>query len=1780
MASLIERFRQKNGGLTDLSDDDIAEFLHQKYASDTSYDDFKAFAGRESPEEQAGALRSYGLIPLLKGVTDVGGAVGYGLEASGIAPEFGKDVQQSALETEQRLTERQSLQAQEDAKQRLINPDGSLGDYNFGTFVQQAGRSLPGMFVMGVPGGILAKGATTAAKALGAGAKSKFIGSSVGYGASEGVFSGASNAAQEQQTIRNTPFDKLVDNPAFVEAYHNETDPEADQNTRLEQARDIMARRAGDEVFGRTAATTGAIGAVTGGGLLGQMRTGATGGRLMRATKGIAKEAGQEAPQSGFEQYHQNVAEQKYLDPNTDPYKDVLNATVEGGLVGGAMGLGGVFSPSREAQQVDKQIHALTDAEVGVKFAESQTVDGAIDTAFAALEPSSAPIEDAILTRANDLVDLPELGAEPVQSAQSLASATEMLPTVADSIEPMQTAQSVEPMPTAQSIEPMPTAQGIEQNAPMQNAPMQTAPSIEPAQSATLNGKRQQVADLVNAGMPVQDAWRVVNTVDLKTNSNPRSDLNRYGISHNENSGNVLNHNEEAASQTPFMAAAQPTSIDLSTRAKGLASLNSMPVTTPAEASAFIKAHSAFANAYKATPKNISAKLETAKSIMQTAPVPVTSTTEAIHPVAVKHQSSEVPVQTAQSIEQISQKLPGFAKKLQDKLVVVPNTEAAKQYASGELSSTVQGFYSPKHDKVIIIANMASSKENLMMVLNHELLHRAEFVDPDVKATMKRLDDQFEKRFELAKLGKGTDIERRAYQRVKNSSSGEDMSLAEFRAYLVSEYNRNPNSLTGYVKKLVQDFIAAIRIGLMRAGVNLKELTAADMNRIAETYGAQAKSEPAKSEPAKSEPANDTNVADLYSDMQAAGDTWLKEHISNAKRDKAIYALQDRYIDLKRQIERIRNTGEAIPESEDAYQAEELFHQRQASRIKDFYDNELNPILIALHDADISIEQFEAYLHARHAPSRNKVMAERNPNQAQIDKNLNKAVRRLAEIQKTATPKELSEATREVEKWKKAQPFTGTEEQRLSLSGMTDADAAKIIRDVPTAKRSTYEALGAKIDAITDRTHQLLVDYGMETEQGAKQLKGEWDHYVPLYRDEAHLDSAGHPQGQGFSVRGSGIKSATGSNEKVTNILAHIAASREQMIKRGEKNRVTAALANFIKAHPDAEFAEVGRIPTREVIENGIVKTEPVPMYMNADNVVVMRVRGKDIGIVFNQDKPESVRLALSLKNMDGSEMDMLESAVASATRFMAKMSTQYNVVFGIINAMRDTQSVMLNLSTTELRGKQRQVMGKMLDSSKTIWAVERGSAGGDPAMRKLYDRFNKAGGTTGFTQMFGDIAERQKSIKKEFANLDKLTAANAHRKVVLAVGKWLTDYNTLMENSARFATFQVGIEAGLSDAKAASIAKNISVNFNRKGAITTKVGAYFAFFNAAVQGTARTVETLRGPKGKQIIAYGIGIGAAMTAMAIAAMGEDDWEKIPEFVRERSLIIPLGDADYVSIPMPLGFHILPNIGRKAVEIAMGAKQISKTERLMQLLGSTVSAFNPLGGNGVDSFVPTVLDPVVALWRNKDWTGRAIYKEDFNSLKPTPGFTRKKDTASGISTTLAELINKATGGTDYKKGIMSPTPDQLDYAFAVAFGGTGRELLKLEQSSEAFLTGNLAELPAHKIPLIGRLYGKAEGPSVERGLYYENLKRLNEHEAEITGLRSEQGGAAKAAKYIRETPEARLVQRGKAIEKIINGLMRRRKELKAKNPNAPGLKLLEKRIADQQKRLNDLVAAAA
>jgi hypothetical protein len=83
-------------------------------------------------------------------------------------------------------------------------------------------------------------------------------------------------------------------------------------------------------------------------------------------------------------------------------------------------------------------------------------------------------------------------------------------------------------------------------------------------------------------------------------------------------------------------------------------------------------------------------------------------------------------------------------------------------------------------------------------------------------------------------------------------------------------------------------------------------------------------------------------------------------------------------------------------------------------------------------------------------------------------------------------------------------------------------------------------------------------------------------------------------------------------------------------------------------------------------------------------------------------------------------------------------------------------------------------------------------------------------------------------------------------RKIAAPVFDWLSDYNQTMENAVRLSAYKVAKEQKkngvreITDQQAASLAKNLTVNFNRKGQIGRQAGALYAFFNAAVRGTAR----------------------------------------------------------------------------------------------------------------------------------------------------------------------------------------------------------------------------------------------------------------------------------------------------------------------------------------------------
>lgn len=877
------------------------------------------------------------------------------------------------------------------------------------------------------------------------------------------------------------------------------------------------------------------------------------------------------------------------------------------------------------------------------------------------------------------------------------------------------------------------------------------------------------------------------------------------------------------------------------------------------------------------------------------------------------------------------------------------------------------------------------------------------------------------------------------------------------------------------------------------------------------------------------------------------------------KLDDVVYALQDKHIDLKRVSQSIKKAGTDIADRWNAYLQEELYHGRTAKRTQDFIKDDLDPLIEDMRMRGVAMADFEEYLWARHAEERNIQIAKINPDM----------------------------------------PDAG--------SGMSTKDARDYLAGLTAEKKANYQALAKRIDDINRKSRQVLVDYGLESKETISAWEGAYKNYVPLMRED--MDAGfGNGTGQGFSVKGNAAKRATGSNRAVVDVIANIAQQFEKNVIRGEKNRVSTALIGLAELNPNKEFWQVDNPPKIKTVSKttGLVEEYTDPNYKNRNNVVVARTIGAngkvvERAVVFNQFDKRAMRMAGSIKNLDQDQVGELLGMASNFTRYFASINTQFNPIFGVINIVRDVQGALLNLSTTPIADKKAEVLKNTPSAWLGIYQDLRAARKGGAANSQwadLFEEFQNEGGQTGFRNMYANAQDRSEAIRNALdplwwqnSTMGKLISANGmlakpqqwmFEKAVKPIFDWLSDYNTSLENAVRLSVYKVALDNGHSKQQAASMAKNISVNFNRKGEMGRQIGALYAFFNASVQGTARIGETLLNrddagrlslsTSGKRIVQGGLLLGA-MQALLLASAGYSDDEP-PEFVRDRSLIMPLdmfgADGKYLTLPMPLGFNAIPSLGRILTEWALSGGDKTQ-ERLVHILDMVLNVTNPIGNAGLSlqTIAPTVIDPLAALAENKDFTGRPIAREDFNSLNPTAGFTRSRDKAWDFSVAIARAINWITGGNDYKQGAISPTADQLEYLAGQFTGGVGREIIKAGTTADSLLTGE--DLPTYKIPLVGRFIGDSTGQASQGAEFYANVRTMNEYQNEIKGIVS-QGGDVTA--FMADHPEARMAKVADLALKQVQNLRKQQRALKEAGDSREQVTIIDERITAIMARLNE------
>ncbi|MCB1460896.1 MAG: strawberry notch family protein [Nitratireductor sp.] len=849
--------------------------------------------------------------------------------------------------------------------------------------------------------------------------------------------------------------------------------------------------------------------------------------------------------------------------------------------------------------------------------------------------------------------------------------------------------------------------------------------------------------------------------------------------------------------------------------------------------------------------------------------------------------------------------------------------------------------------------------------------------------------------------------------------------------------------------------------------------------------------------------------------------------------DKWRVNFQDRFLPVLRVEEAIeRFTGDQLPQGMKVYLAEEMYTGRVGSRLDRITRRYVEPIGYLMRESGLNQDDVGEYLYARHAQERNEHIASINPN------------------------------------------FED------GGSGMSDAEARGILRDIKSSEQSgAYELIGKLVDRMMRESVRARVDAGLLSEQAAEAWQ-KYQHYVPL-RGFEEVDEAdpGIPNvGKGFTARGPESRRALGRESKAGDILATAFTVAQEAVIRGEKNRVVQRLFDLAKAHPNKDYWEINPVRMKQVFNRatGMVysRAESPIAAGEADKTVSVKFKGVEHRIVINDE-----RLREAIKRLNAEDLNGMLKFMIGFNRFLSTMNTSLNPEFLVSNAIRDLQTAGVHMATMDQKGLTKAVLKDYFGAMRGAWGGLRGKPL-TTEWRKVFREFERSGGKVSFYKLDGI-----EDLRAKFEKISRQMSAKDYRKVwqgIKALGQVIEDMNLAVDNAVRLSLFKNLRERGVSVEDAASAAKNLTVNFNRRGQYATTMNALYLFYNAGVQGSAIMLKAMQHRRARHLAGAMVAGSAALTLLNALFLGEDDengeneYAKIPEWEKQRNLVVMIpgkddrGRQNYVKFPLPYGYNVFHTVGRKATEYAMG---LSDGAVAMGDIAETfIDSFNPVGGS--DSILkmlsPTITDPLVEINQNSDFAGRKI-RPDRTKYDDTIPFSQDYyNSVSPLSRHLTAMLNEWTGGNEFKPGKVDLSPEWIDHVGKFIGGAAVSTWWRPVNTTSKLLRGE--EINPNDIPFERRVHGRT-GAFFDRDIFYSRVDEIEQAAAQTEGFAKKGDRASYDALDDKTKALGAMKTKGyRAMQSKLRDLRKKRNEIYAAKLDAATRSETLKRIEDEEMRI--------
>lgn len=661
----------------------------------------------------------------------------------------------------------------------------------------------------------------------------------------------------------------------------------------------------------------------------------------------------------------------------------------------------------------------------------------------------------------------------------------------------------------------------------------------------------------------------------------------------------------------------------------------------------------------------------------------------------------------------------------------------------------------------------------------------------------------------------------------------------------------------------------------------------------------------------------------------------------------------------------------------------------------------------------------------------------------------------------------------------------------------------------------------------TDAPLSKQYEGGLMSRETLEHVRNMYGYYIPLRGfDETTSDEAYSYLGDRDRAFSPTLKKAKGRSSKAEDPLAHIASMMESAILQSNRNKlVRQKFLNFVENNPSdlfsvqklwvkwnevtkaweavlpefdpndtseevirktQEFEEMMRENKRKDPKNFKLASEQpsipyrvVSLGEQMQHQIIVKRGGRDVVIIVNGD-PRVAMAVNGQTNPDGEakgHIGALFRAGAAVNRKLAGFYTSLSPNFVVKNFIRDiiyantiawikespTYAMTYHANVAKLAGQMHRLV-HLYEHDKLDMSNET---------HRAFKLFMENGGETGYSQL-----RSMDRHKKEIERMMKESGGRISPKQAFRLlGDTMEFANRGIEDLSRFAALLTSRQMGRTIDRSIYDAKEMTVNFNKKGAGSTfydattqsRVGnaaallsgtgrSLYLFWNVSIQGSVNIARAVkRNPKkGTAYLATFLALGILQTMLPALTGGDDDdrYWNLPDYVRRNNICFFVGDV-LVKIPLPQEARAIFGIGELGMSYSSGKEDKTPME-LAQTIAGQISQVMPLDlmddSGATHALMPSLAKPFFEAQTNHSWMGRPIWKDtDYN--KAMPDWTKAYKATGGAYVWLAKELNALTGGDDYKQGWVNINPAKLEYMLKGYLGGLYTAADQIIKSSE-------------------------------------------------------------------------------------------------------------------------------